>query len=714
VRDKWTAVRSAASRLTTGDGSVERLADLSIAAAAARKFGMLKESIRTFDGFALLDVVHEIALHPLPTLAESRDDWNRLAEDAVNAGDAIDSTRAIDDWIACSQRAMPGRKVRGAYATPVPFARLLARAALGPLRRSSKPVRVMDPSAGAGALLMAALQLLATGADERGLEASVYSLYGVEVDQSARELCCLLLWVAAARAKPKLERIAANVVVDNAITRDWWGSEWEFDALVMNPPWESLRQSVSNSDPQATVRAATLERLQQARRGTQGLPPLFTAQGKGDRNLFKLFLELAPHLLRPSGRLAILIPAAFASDLGMSALRQLYLDQFALERWTTFENLRGFFPIDSRYKFGILVGQRSPSGTRAIAIRGFASEPQHVKDVHVVASRQALERLGGPTRMLPELRSASELGTLSSALEAGSAFFAPGSVGTVRYRREIDLTLGRAKGLFAPIDDYQHLSVMADGSFVTLEGLQLVPVVEGRMVGRYDFFQKSWVSGRGRSARWVMNNGRPIESCRPQFVAPPEKHDFVRVALCDVTSATNTRTVHATWVPSTWRCGNTAPVLMFESEVLALAGMAVLNSMVFDWLARRLVSGLHLNRFYLETFVWPRLSEEAIQRLAGAAFGLCTLDPRFEAVFGTPQVPLREAIPLDFESAHVLIEGEVARGYGLTAGMLEDMFAVDRTDRRGFWRHFDREPRALNIVRRVVEFAHGQREVELV
>ncbi len=714
--EKWAAVRDAASRLIEGDTNAVRLADLSISAAAASRFGMLRSSKHAFDGFVLRDALEEIALHPLPALADLGEGWKELAREAASTASGLDSISAIDEWVACSQAAAAGRKTRGAYATPMPLARLLALAAVGPLRGSTRPVRVVDPSAGAGALLLAALQLLARRTDAKSLEAAVYSLHGVEVDPSARELCCLLLWVAAARAKPSLKRIAANIAVDNAITRDWWSdTQSRFDALVMNPPWESLRHGVSNADPQATVRAATLERLQQARLGTQGLPPLFTAQGKGDRNLFKLFVELAPHLLTPSGRLAALVPAAFASDLGMSSLRKLYLDQFALARWTTFENLRRFFPIDSRYKFGILIGQRSSNGTAAVAIRSFASEPEHVKDGHVLVSRGALERLGGPARMLPELRSAFEMDTLWRALELGSALFASGSLGTVSYRRELDLTLGRAKGLFAPFTKHEGLLPTAEGSFLTNNGSRLVPVVEGRMVGRYDCFQKSWLSGAGRTAVWSLNNDRPLESCRPQFVAPPSDHpSLTRVAICDVTSATNTRTVHATWVPKAWPCGNTAPVLVFEDELLALAGLAVLNSMVFDWLARRLVSGLHLNKFYLEALVWPRLTEVAVQRLAVAAHTLCTLSPRFAGLSGLPERCVTDDTHLDFESAHVLIEQEVASGYGLTSPMLEEMFAPDRTDRRGFWRYFDREPRALRIVRRILDSTTNEKALAVV
>src|SRR5581483_2502109 len=128
------------------------------------------------------------------------------------------------------------------------------------------------------------------------------------------------------------------------------------------------------------------------------LPPLFSAQGTGDRNLFKAFVELAPHLVRDGGRFGALIPAAFASDLGMAPLRARYFNHFQLESWTSFENLRRHFPIDGRYKFGILVGSRSMRGTSSIAIRSFATEPHEVSAEHVILTTQMIKKLGGESQ----------------------------------------------------------------------------------------------------------------------------------------------------------------------------------------------------------------------------------------------------------------------------------------------------------------------------
>ena len=218
------------------------------------------------------------------------------------------------------------------------------------------------------------------------------------------------------------------------------------------------------------------------------------------------------------------------------------------------------------------------------------------------------------------------------------------------------------------------------------------------MISHYDFFAKSWIAGNGRTAQWTYTDRSRLQQCRPQYLIKPLiEPDPVRVALCDVTSATNTRTVMASWVPATWTCGNTAPTLRFQSPRLALAGTAVLNSMTFDWLTRRVVSGLHLNKFYLESLVWPTLTEELVDVLAEESLTLLLANPRFMdlgAVRSSLATVNRKTVAKDYVDSHATIEGIVALGFGLTKLMLQEVLSDRSTDRRGLWRHFASDPQA--------------------
>lgn len=201
------------------------------------------------------------------------------------------------------------------------------------------------------------------------------------------------------------------------------------------------------------------------------------------------------------------------------------------------------------------------------------------------------------------------------------------------------------------------------------------------MVGQYDFFQKSWVAGSGRTAVWRANGDDPLRACRPQYVTRPMKERSHRIAICDVTSATNTRTVHATVVPDGWVCGNTAPVLRFETEQAMYAGLAILNSLTFDWLARRMVSGLHLNKFYLSCMAWPEVGSDEVRVLSDAGRTLTALAPRRPLTLDARKA----TSPMEIQS---LVEAVVARGFGLDADDLAFMLDADIDSRRGFWRYY--------------------------
>lgn len=636
--------------------------------------------------------IRSLMMAPKFPLAFKSAELSMLIELAIEKlAEAISDGVNYDSWVREFQRADPSRKNLGAYATPAIFADALAEAAITIARRKSK-LRIVDPACGAGALLVACLDRLHPERGRARRDAAL-NLFGMELDPAARELACLHIWMASGAHDGDLEKIALNIRCGNALLHSWC-NEAPYDVLVMNPPWESLRHKASDA-AQMSEREATIRRINTHCRGATGLPDLFSAQGTGDRNLCKAFIELAPHLLTPNGRIAALIPSAFTSDEGMFDLRRLYLEHFSLESWTSFENRAKAFDIDSRYKFGIIVGSRSTQGTKTIALRAFAVRPEEVKAPHVIVGREQLDVIGGVVGIIPDITSEVELDILTTMLTRGIAFFEDSELGKVRYKREVDLTLGKQKGLFSRLEQRPHvwnddatMRVCSEGTFV--------PVLEGRMVGQYDFFQKSWVEGQGRTAVWRDNGEDPLQSCRPQYVARPMVETQHRLAICDVTSATNTRTVHATVVPDGWVCGNTAPVLRFGSSRSMYAGLAILNSLTFDWLARRMVAGLHLNKFYLSCMAWPQIGAQELEILSKAGMALAATAPRYP-------LDLRQGASSSSVEVRARIEAIIATGYGISSSDFAFMLANDPNDRRGFWRYYASEPQGEMIARRSLD-----------
>lgn len=177
---------------------------------------------------------------------------------------------------------------------------------------------------------------------------------------------------------------------------------------------------------------------------------------------------------------------------------------------------------------------------------------------------------------------------------------------------EVTFTDARGRELAVRIetDAGETAEVAAIGPAVAL------PLYEGRMVGQFDFSQKGWVSGSGRSADWrdIDWNNKQID---PQYLMGQaawllgqkrSNRSSTRLHFMDVTSATNTRTMIAT-LTTGCPAGNKVPLLTFPPEHnfsgnLTLAGAA--NSLAYDFAIRRRLAGTTLNWFIAEETAIPR------------------------------------------------------------------------------------------------------------
>ena len=239
----WNAVHLAAKVVCSTEAA--RLTNLCIAAAAQYESRTRRKY--AWSATVLKEAVEELALSPLPDCDTDAWSWERLAEWARDAAHLGLSAEGMHSWAAAYQRATTTQKALGAYATHNAFAAALARISIGPLARD-RIYRIVDPSVGAGNLLLAAIELYGRGVSEVHLKRFILSLHGVELDPHARELCCLLIWMIGSSCGVTLKQVARNIRQANALTLDWWSNHELYEVLLMNPPWESLRHSVED-DP---------------------------------------------------------------------------------------------------------------------------------------------------------------------------------------------------------------------------------------------------------------------------------------------------------------------------------------------------------------------------------------------------------------------------------------------------------------------------------
>lgn len=426
----------------------------------------------------------------------------------------------------------------------------------------------------------------------------------------------------------------------------------------------------------------------------------------GDPDLYKYFMERAFHLVKPTGRIGLVVPASFHHTQGASGIRQLYLKNGVFEVFNSFENRKRFFPIHGMFRFVIFAYQRSNQKGIKNAQFGLTEMPEEKKweqrsgrrnKKHVNFSLQFLKRVSGSYLTIPEIRNSSEKDILKKLHKIHPPLGKKIKVSwNVSFIREFDMT--NDNFAFILSSDLPKVRVSSDGT-ISSNGEKYFPVFEGRMVNQFDYAAKGYIAGNGRTAQWEPLYIKKNKAIRAHYYMSHkhcgDKQERIfrpRAGFCDITGHANERTVLAALIPGLCVCGNKVPTLEFDSEVLRLhlIWIAVANSFVVDWLVRRRISTT-LNFFHWEQIPFPRIDPdtEIGERLAVAAAKLCMIDASsdhmrtwLQCAVGDEALP-NDPLPID-ERAQVRaeIDAIVADLYDLSpedfALILSDFPLLDR------------------------------------
>ena len=563
------------------------------------------------------------------------------------------------------------RRRQGRYFTD---SRLAQNLISGVRERVITAESILDPACGAGVLLVASALEAGSSAARRAYLVSRV-LWGVDRDPHA---------VRAARAAiasltADVDAIASldrHLLVADSLTagRAWWAERAPagFDLVVANPPWEKLRvtrhEHALGSGHQRhygdEYRAAEVDEqaLRSDRLTASGYRERVAAelhhQGRGESDLYKMFLELGGTLASASGALAFLVPAGFIRNHGARELREWLFSDFDADI-LILDNRERYFGIDSRFKFVQLLARRRSATDSSIRF-GSVGTGEGTHSWRAETSLNELRRMQADLA-LPEVRDRDDWELLTRLSSAHPRFDDMEAGWHPRFHREVDMTNDRAK--------FRNTPASTDD----------LAVIEGRMVHHHRVSAKRYVAGTGRRAKW---------DAQPPFRAPLEPQWYVRRAdlrpaarervnrtragFCDITGQTNERTVLAALIPDGVVCGNKVPTIDFASDTQACAWVGIANSLVFDWLARRSVTTT-LNFFMLRSLVVPAWDahEPSFTSIAEATRSLARIerDGGESALWGLAQLRAR-------------IEVLSARLYGITATDLDqimhDFPQVDR------------------------------------
>ncbi|HVH54976.1 MAG TPA: N-6 DNA methylase [Vicinamibacterales bacterium] len=394
-----------------------------------------------------------------------------------------------------------------------------------------------------------------------------------------------------------------------------------FDAVLGNPPWEMVRGD--SGDGTARMEAARVgSALTRFARGSG----IFHMQGEGHANLYQMFAERALRLVRPGGRLGLVLPSGFASDHGCAALRRSVLHSSNIDSFVVAENREALFPIHRGLKFVLMTLTKSDCGLKAegtsvvplrTGIRSaadFDRLPDDGPDPDAVpASVELIERFSGEQFAIPELRTPMDARIVSQIAFSFSAAGCTDGWG-LRFGRELNAT-----------DDRGSFNSTGNG----------LPVIEGKHV------QPFTVAAGSTRHHVDVHVAERLLSHRP--------FERSRLAYRDVASSTNRLTLIAAVLPAGTVTTHTLFVLrtrLDEEAQQFVAGM--FNSFVANYVVRLRVT-THVTVAIVEQLPLPMPRHSSVD---------------FRIVAGCARVLADRA---DDRQAYARLQAAAARLYGLDA-----------------------------------------------
>lgn len=277
------------------------------------------------------------------------------------------------------------RKNYGLYLTPIPVANFIA----SQIKAAGATVRILDPAAGAGILLCAAVESLVSRKNPpRRIELVAYEIDASLAKVLTEELTALQIWAADRGTMVEVQVVRADFILDHAAALRSMGGffphiapEHAFDAVIANPPYFKLNKA----DPRAQAAAAVVH---------------------GQPNIYGLFMAVGAALLRDGGELVFITPRSFASGPYFRLFRDRFFDCIRPELVHVFGSRRDAFGRDAVLQENVIIkGVRQDGWTR-----------QHVSGLLTISSSQGVSDLGTPERRVVGLGSVLNLDSKEKVL----------------------------------------------------------------------------------------------------------------------------------------------------------------------------------------------------------------------------------------------------------------------------------------------------------
>ena len=465
-----------------------------------------------------------------------------------------------------------------------------------------------------------------------------------------------------------------------------------FDLIVGNPPWEAIKPKDDEFFSMYEPRFRAYTNKQDAKRRKQELlknPDIkadhddytrhieeqstffkesgqYVLRGKGDTDLWKLFLERMMGLLAREGRLSVVIPSGILTNDGARELRKKLLDMRIVSIYE-FENRRRIFPeVDSRYKFVLLTvthAKPKPKFDAAFYLHDVASLDGKTEREKFLPMPTGLARKMSPESfVIPEARSTRDMEILNYVYEKHS---------------RVSDGLDRGKYLVEFVSEFHKTN---DSSLFRRDGKGW-PLIEGKSYHQFiPNFSKSEFTV-------LLKEGiNHIKSKKIYGGKGKEIHDKPILAFRGVASSTNMRTMISCIIPPHRFFSNSSPMVIIQHNKNPLIDRqydkiifyleAVFNSMTFDYLLRPQVN-INLNFFIVKGIAIPNdVMSKRAQQIINLARTLTMQNEKYETMVDDPGVKTQKLDIMQRIKINAELDALVAHHYGLDREQYEHVVST--------------------------------------
>ena len=434
--------------------------------------------------------------------------------------------------------------------------------------------------------------------------------------------------------------------------RSWQNTypEGGFDAVIGNPPWDRIKlQEVEwfatrarklALAPTAAARRAAIRRLRDkgdplaedfddAKARADNLGYLIRASGhypllgRGDINLYSLFVERAMNLIKQDGFVGLLTPSGIYADKTAAHFFKSVSTTGRVGALFDFENKKIFFKdIHASFKFCALIFGGETRRFDGTECAFFLHSTEAIKDQSRCFPLKPADfaRVNPNTGTAPVFRTRRDAEITRRIYERHPVLVNRSSgrevkAWPVKYTRMFDMT--NDSGLFRTreeLEEKEGAYPIGGNRFSSPSG-EYVPLYVGRMIDHFDHRAASVeVNAENLHNAALSGDSSAEQKADPAFVPTPQYWVPVRkvsfpsglnwtIAFRDIARVTDVRTMIAAAVPAVG-LGNTAPAIFHDDVSRHPSNAALLlgnlGTTVLDFVVRQKVQSTHLNWYIVE------------------------------------------------------------------------------------------------------------------